>query len=425
MSPALDGALRVLRLAREAREARELPLAQKRDELARAQEDEESAEREVAQRKRELADLRDKGLPLQNFVRERAASSDYRDRLGVISYLRRDFEQLMALMPGSKPSGAEQAAAVAAVVTQRVPNVERIVLFIDDLDRCSHDKVVEVLQAVHLLLAFKLFVVVVGVDSRWLTRSLQAHYENLLEEPDSYLEKIFQIPFTLRRMTLGRYRDLIDDLIPPLSQPHKSPDAIPTDDKNPEKRILPSTTAPDSSATSDGIDDVERSDSAHQPRQTVDMPIQPSISLPRPEALVITDAERALLGRLGGIVPTPRAAKRLVNIYRMLRVSVREAENEAFRPGGGDEYQAVVLLLGILVGRPSHVKRVFSSLMASADDADIWQVLQGFPDVFEPLATLREHLTVAQTGAYRRWAPRVSRFSFRLGAVLPTDEAAT
>ncbi|MEZ5024500.1 MAG: P-loop NTPase fold protein [Chitinophagales bacterium] len=42
--------------------------------------------------------------------------------------------------------------------------VERIVLYIDDLDRCPPKKVVEVLQAIHLILAFPLFVVVVGVD---------------------------------------------------------------------------------------------------------------------------------------------------------------------------------------------------------------------------------------------------------------------
>ena len=37
-------------------------------------------------------------------------------------------------------------------------------LYIDDLDRCSEDKVVKVLEAVHLLLAFKLFVVIVAVE---------------------------------------------------------------------------------------------------------------------------------------------------------------------------------------------------------------------------------------------------------------------
>ena len=114
-----------------------------------------------------------------------------------------------------------------ATAKKRVPEVERIVLFIDDLDRCPHDRVVEVLQAVHLLLAFKLFVVVVGVDSQWLERSLRAHYKSLLEEPASYLEKIFQIPFALRRMTLDCYQNLIEGLTVPSNQPSKHSDQLP------------------------------------------------------------------------------------------------------------------------------------------------------------------------------------------------------
>jgi actin-like ATPase involved in cell morphogenesis len=76
--PALSGAARLLYLAREARVARELPLMEKRDELTRAQIAEKDAAREVAERERELAELRDRGLQLRAFVRERAASSDYR-----------------------------------------------------------------------------------------------------------------------------------------------------------------------------------------------------------------------------------------------------------------------------------------------------------------------------------------------------------
>src|SRR5262245_63527213 len=87
--------------------------------------------------------------------------------------------------------------------------IERIVLYIDDLDRCSPEQVVEVLQAVHLLLALELFVVVVGVDPRWLLRALRGEYRAMLTgegsapdedewwqtTPQDYLEKIFNIPF--------------------------------------------------------------------------------------------------------------------------------------------------------------------------------------------------------------------------------------
>lgn len=100
--------------------------------------------------------------------------------------------------------------------------VERIVLYIDDLDRCPASQVVNVLQAVHLLLAYPLFVVVVGVDSRWLTNSLSMHYKELgaafteapeaAASPQHYLEKIFQIPYSLRPMSAEGYGKLVREL---------------------------------------------------------------------------------------------------------------------------------------------------------------------------------------------------------------------
>jgi hypothetical protein len=46
---------------------------------------------------------------------------------------------------------------------------------IDDLDRCSPERVVNVLEAVHLLFDDELFVVLLAVDTRWLEQSLRAH----------------------------------------------------------------------------------------------------------------------------------------------------------------------------------------------------------------------------------------------------------
>lgn len=425
LTPALNGALRVLYLAREAREARQLPLVKAREELQRARLKEDEAKHQVAERERELAKLRDQGMQLQAYVRARATSPDYRDQLGVISKVRRDFEQLVALLPGSgRPTGAEEVVAVATAVTEKVPQVERIVLYIDDLDRCPHAKVIDVLQAVHLLLAFKLFVVVVGVDSRWLERSLREHYGSLLETPESYLEKIFQIPFTLRRMSMNRYRDLIDQLTPSSSSTpdgaHRTPTGkgtgpTGTGAADAEHGTGATTGVPGNTAQRVRSDSADRV-GAHA---TADPP-----PLPRPEALVISAGERTLLRELGKIVATPRAAKRLVNIYRMLRVSIPDEELEAFRPEGGREYQAVVLLLAVLVGRLSVAEAFFLQVMASSDDDDIWQVISGFPELTDELAPLRAHVTLRRVAPYRRWAPRVSRFSLRLMAVVPTEDRA-
>jgi hypothetical protein len=84
-----------------------------------------------------------------------------------------------------------------------------------------------VLEAVHLLLALELFVVVVGVDPRWLQRSLRHQYQDLVTSGDprtdpylrampiEYPEKIFQIPLTLPSMEPGAYAQLIASLGPP------------------------------------------------------------------------------------------------------------------------------------------------------------------------------------------------------------------
>jgi hypothetical protein len=64
---------------------------------------------------------------------------------------RSDFERLSDLLFHTR-DGCAQAGTAS----------DRIVLHSDDLDRCDEEQVVKVLQAVHLLLACKLFIVVVA-----------------------------------------------------------------------------------------------------------------------------------------------------------------------------------------------------------------------------------------------------------------------
>jgi hypothetical protein len=111
------------------------------------------------------------------------------------------------------------------------------VLYIDDLDRCREDVVVEVIQMVHLLLAFPLFVCVVAADPRWLTTCLSrapgvratdtnpddgrpqgprltraamlASQLGRPADPADYLEKIFQVPIWLRPIPVDRRAGLL------------------------------------------------------------------------------------------------------------------------------------------------------------------------------------------------------------------------
>ena len=74
------------------------------------------------------------------------------------------------LADGDRPVLPEHELVFALLPTWRdaendETSFERVVLCVDDLDRCPPEKVVDVLQAMHLLLYFPLFVVV-AVDSR-------------------------------------------------------------------------------------------------------------------------------------------------------------------------------------------------------------------------------------------------------------------
>ena len=89
------------------------------------------------------------------------------------------------------------------------------------------------LQAVHLLLALDLFVVVVGVDPRWLLHSLRERVPDGVPvdgggddgrgprrpdagwrtTPQDYLEKIFNIPFVLPGMTTTSFEELVDSFV--------------------------------------------------------------------------------------------------------------------------------------------------------------------------------------------------------------------
>ena len=93
---------------------------------------------------RSQADALAVGRRLYDFLANRAAG--YQKHQGVVGMLHRDFRLLDAQLR-AQPSTADKPG---------LPRIDRVVLYIDDLDRCSPAKVLEVLEAVHLLLALEL-----------------------------------------------------------------------------------------------------------------------------------------------------------------------------------------------------------------------------------------------------------------------------
>ena len=184
------------------------------EELAALQRELRSSQDTVREAQAEVDDVH-AGRRVLPFLEQRLTSSDYARHLGIIAMVRKDLDRLSELMTaGAPPDDLER--------------IDRMVLYIDDLDRCPAQRVVEVLQAVHLLLAFPLFVVVVGVDSRWLLRALELEFRDMMGSPDeqtdpgqalhwaatpqNYLDKIFQIPMSLRPMDPDGYARLVAGL---------------------------------------------------------------------------------------------------------------------------------------------------------------------------------------------------------------------
>ena len=94
----------------------------------------------------------------------------------------------------------------------------KIVVFIDDLDRCLPEKAVELLEGLKVLLDLKNFIFVMGVAQEVIERGIRVRYKDLYitnqkddvsNIEDEYLDKIIQFPFTLPAANSENLKDNI------------------------------------------------------------------------------------------------------------------------------------------------------------------------------------------------------------------------
>jgi KAP family P-loop domain len=386
---------------------------------------------EVADAQQALEELAT-GRGMRRFIEERAATDQYKRHLGIIASIQRDFDDLSRLL---KPVG-EDGKPVPRDAD--LPDVDRIVLYIDDLDRCPAKNVVEVLQAVHLLLAFPLFVVVVGVDPRWLVRSLSRHHTALLDSevgespgavappeddgggdddfgsrPREYLEKIFQIPFALEPMSPDGFGKLVGELMPVRTPavatqeaPVAEPDGASGNGAHPDRKAAArSDRAGAAGAEAAGSD--------------VDTPEPTRVT---PAHLVFETYERDMLRAVAPLIGTPRAAKRLVNVYRFIRARVPSAELRGFVGSENDPgmFRAVVLLLAVLIGAPDEAGKVFDVVRKQPPGSDWAELLTALNDEHELAEVVDSIMLIPLRTEAEPWLPAdypVERFKESLLAV--------
>ena len=380
----------------------------------------QQAQDDLDQAIQELAAAKASGLAgLYGFVSDRSSAVEYRQHLGMAPMIRDDLERLAAM--SRKGNG--------------LPGIDRIVIFIDDLDRCPAPEVVRVLEAVNLLFGFELFVVVVAVDSRWLLRSLKGTFSEAFDAedgsaptPQNYLEKIIQIPFWLQPMQPTGFGRLVTSLA---GEVDRAPDPHGSDDGDPAgsgaAALLAGGVGGQPFHTEQpGEEDVDAAGAAAvtgPPDQgggdegTIEVRHEYDLN---PEALRLTQKERDFMLQFLPLVGTPRAVKRFLNTYQLLRVSVDDVETFL----DDQAYEPVLILLALVTGTAPVTDKMIDELRSMAQ-TDFSRFLidsqteqqpdeQGRFDTWKPIASACADLpnSTLTPEVIDAWLPKVARYSF-------------
>ncbi len=104
----------------------------------------------------------------------------FENSIGIKSTLRHDFE---------------------TAIDECLQDGRRLVVFIDDLDRCLPEKTIEILEVIKLFLDVPKCIFVIGVEKEVIEKGIEVRYKSEEQKipisGQDYIEKIIQIPFTL------------------------------------------------------------------------------------------------------------------------------------------------------------------------------------------------------------------------------------
>ncbi|MDM1507736.1 NTPase, partial [Myroides odoratimimus] len=83
-------------------------------------------------------------------------------------------------------------------------NIKKLVVFIDELDRCNHDTILETLEAIRLFLFIEGTSFIIGADERQVMYAVRRRFPeiqgNHLDIGKEYLEKMIQYPIKIPQL---------------------------------------------------------------------------------------------------------------------------------------------------------------------------------------------------------------------------------
>ncbi|HEX4863113.1 MAG TPA: P-loop NTPase fold protein, partial [Acidimicrobiales bacterium] len=398
-----------------------------RRKLETAQAEADLALRAAAHAK-EIASSTDLGSVLARVSGE----TEYRDQLSVITRTRERFKSIDKAVNAARDARkAKNAQAKPPTVPVEADNastgsgtpsseeqLDRVVIVIDDLDRCPPEKVVTVLEAVHLLFDFRIFVVILAVDTRWLEQSLLIRYRKLLgatakASPADYLEKVIQIPLHLVHLDPGLVRRMLSGL---------------------------TGAAVDASERAGGSDPdhVIRPEhdegQAHERARLRGQRSRPERNAVPAQPLQISSAEAVAMSAVAPLIgTTPRTVKRFVNTYRLLKGRAFDAVAFDDRHEGLGDHEVVAFLLAVVTGHPVFAAHLLEALAREPRAHNLQQAVLDLELPAKPKSmnaskqavldwlTERRAFADGKVSRYAYWAVEVGRFSFSPPARVPVD----
>jgi formylglycine-generating enzyme required for sulfatase activity len=112
---------------------------------------------------------------------------------------------------------ANFARLVEVLVRREGATDRKLVIFVDDLDRCTPEKAVQVLEALKLFLDVPGCITLLALSAREVENAVLLRYKGKVD-PKQYLEKIIQVPFTLPPMENEAMQTYVERLAPALPE---------------------------------------------------------------------------------------------------------------------------------------------------------------------------------------------------------------
>jgi Cdc6-like AAA superfamily ATPase len=216
----------------------------------------------------------------------------------------------------------------------------RLVVFIDDLDRCRIQTIAKTFDATRLITHIKNVIVIIGIDERIAFQAMARAYQNYASQKRSkeavardYLGKIIQLPIKLSEVSTNAVSSYIQDLFP---QAQPSADSQNTEApqlaEDPQQRqgIPQNADTNDIRELSVKQEPMESKDTKSGPSKRPATQPEPKSSDDRKSPLPESEEEIEAFKILSSLfnISNPRQLLRLRNAYRLLKAMYSQTRSQ-------------------------------------------------------------------------------------------------